>query len=70
MEAHDHELTRAVRIWRPVLANDENMRRQVSLVDTVGGEDEAERHERTHHTGGGNIAPACDVVGGLSRARR
>lgn len=52
------------------MANDENVCWYFSLVDTVGGEDEAERHERTHHTGRGNIAPPCDVVGGLFRARR
>jgi len=70
VKAHHREETDAEHFGRTVLAQDENVRRDISLVNAVGREDEAAENERLDPAGGRDVAALPQRGRALSRARQ
>ena len=70
MKAHHREETDAEHFGRTVLAQDENVRRDISLVHAVGREYEAAENERLDPAGGRDVAALSQRRRALSRARQ
>jgi hypothetical protein len=63
VKAHDHEVTSRTQIRRSELTNDQDVRREISLIHAVRSEDEAERDgpAEIDDTGGGDIAALLEL---------
>ena len=70
MKAHHREETDTEHFGRTVLAQHENVRRDISLMNAIGREDEAAENERLDPAGGRDVAALLQRGRALSRARQ